>query len=245
MEDFNSSYILLIRHGERGDHQSLFIGNDFKFSLDPELTQKGIDDARITGEYLKKEYIDKKKFQTIKIFSSPFIRCMQTAGQIAKAIDIDCVNILYGICEKLGFEYCKGEKPFNTMYGCQSKNKEEIENFIGRKLNYEPDEKQNMIKFPEKYGDCYQRFNDNFDKFIDQEKNSSTNNLIILVSHGIAFDICRKKFNSLEEILIDYACISCIQIDKLEDRVKLILNAYNKHVDRKRDYKLSHNLYVI
>ena len=97
MEDFNSSYILLIRHGERGDHQSLFIGNDFKFSLDPELTQKGIDDARITGEYLKKEYIDKKKFQTIKIFSSPFIRCMQTAGQIAKAIDIDCVNILYGI----------------------------------------------------------------------------------------------------------------------------------------------------
>lgn len=249
MDDNNSCFILIIRHGERSDSLAInqMLGNDLKFSLelDPKLTEKGLLDARLTGEHIKSNFLDKISFDSIEVFSSPFLRCLQTAGQIALAIAIENVTISYGICEKLGFEYCEGVKPFDRMSGCNKKNQLEIEKVIGCKLIYEPEEGQDEVKFPEKYIDCFKRYSNYIDNLIEKQKTSKAKNLIIIVTHGIAIDVCRKKFESLEDILIDYTCISCIHIDKKEDNVKLILNAYNKHVDRRKEFKLSNNLYVI
>jgi len=247
MEDKNRSYILIVRHGERMDcNTSKTIDNNrFKFSLDPELTPTGLDAAYITGEHIKKEFIDKIEFDNVQVISSPFLRTLQTAGKIASAINLDNIEVSYGICEKLSFDYCEGSLPFDRMYACKQENRDDLEKNLGCRVNFEEDYKRELFVFPEKYDDCYSRFDLYYEKVIRDQKKSSMKNLIILVTHGIAIDICRKKFNNTEEIVIDYVCISALEVNKSDQSAILVYNAYNKHVERKKDFKLANNLYVI
>ncbi len=85
---------ILVRHGERADLAPPHRQFDYEINSDPPLTSHGILQAQETGEFLK-EYIDKNEFDEIVVESSPFIRTMQTASQIAKAIGIPKIKINY------------------------------------------------------------------------------------------------------------------------------------------------------
>ena len=242
-ENNNSSFILILRHGERADCISAFQGDEIKPSLDPELTDRGLNDAKLAGEYIRTAFIEKYKFDNIFVFSSPFLRSLQTACQIAKQININEVTISFGISEKLEFNLCEGRKPFDRMTACMKDKKELLESSLGCKILYKDDE--SLVGFPEVFDDCFKRFDKYLDNIIDGEKKSSQNNLIILSSHGVSIDIIRKKFNNQEEILADYCCISGIEVNKKESFARQFLNAYNKHIKRKENYKIANGFLIV
>ena len=62
---------------------------------DPPLTERGIQQARATGDFLKKYLEDGHHFDKVIIECSPFLRCMMTAGHIAEKLDAREVIINY------------------------------------------------------------------------------------------------------------------------------------------------------
>ena len=89
----------MIRHGERGDSVP---GFRYKNKVDPPLTPLGVQQAHDTGIFLKKFITEKGfKFDKIIVCSSPFLRCMMTAAQIANQLGVDNVQINYTASECL------------------------------------------------------------------------------------------------------------------------------------------------
>lgn len=89
--------VWLCRHGERMDHVDPSCRGP-----DPRLSPTGIQQARETGLRLKSEGIT-------RIFASPFLRTIETANQIAAALDLS-IQIEWGLCEWLNPEWFP-EKP--------------------------------------------------------------------------------------------------------------------------------------
>ena len=86
----NVCFSALVRHGERTDHK----GQPTPNKIDPSLTEYGFEQGAITGKFLKK-YFDGEglTFDEIIIETSPFIRCMQTAKQIALELNVKTIQI--------------------------------------------------------------------------------------------------------------------------------------------------------
>lgn len=76
--------MIFIRHGERAD-LAPEKGVEYDVRCDPPLTPLGVTQVEETGIYLKR-YIEENKFDEVVIECSPFIRTVQTAAIIAKAV---------------------------------------------------------------------------------------------------------------------------------------------------------------
>ena len=81
------TYLVFIRHGEREDHVEEKSNNVYQSSVyhDPALTSTGLSQASQAGDYFKKRVKDVEKefgvkFDEVRIESSPFLRCLQTAN---------------------------------------------------------------------------------------------------------------------------------------------------------------------
>ena len=102
--------LILIRHGE-SQYNAYLTDN-----LDSELTQKGIEQAKITGKFLKEQFEHIKNFIAI---TSPYCRCLMTARIIK---------------EETGLEFLVDTGPREVMTSYESvivKNrKEEFPEFI-------------------------------------------------------------------------------------------------------------------
>ena len=104
-------FAAVIRHGERGDRVEGFEYPQHKF--DAPLTPTGMTQGKATGQYLN-EYFKKNKFKFDKIIveSSPFLRCMMTAGQIAPEIGTKSVTINYQASEQQVEQYSRDGELF-------------------------------------------------------------------------------------------------------------------------------------
>ena len=69
--------VYIVRHGQRADHADEHWHETAERPHDPHLTDTGLQQALSTGMLLSSERVD-------AIYSSPFLRCMQTAAAIAK-----------------------------------------------------------------------------------------------------------------------------------------------------------------
>ena len=83
-------FYAFIRHGERADQTSNDDSKNFVVQseqtnpIDPPLTITGIKQAQATGHFLGKYFTDyAMKFDTLVIQTSPFLRCIMTAAEIA------------------------------------------------------------------------------------------------------------------------------------------------------------------
>ena len=121
MESTNTAsdnLIAYIRHGERADkHQEEGIAVDVY--SDPPLTTKGKEMAHQTGKYLK-TWLTDLGYDDIHICSSPFMRTMQTAAQVALAFGKQEIQLNYHLSEALYSFLHKNGDPFpqllvNTM----------------------------------------------------------------------------------------------------------------------------------
>ena len=87
----------IIRHGERTDHVAVYRTPN---GVDPPLTPEGFKQATLTGQFLSSYFQQNNmKFDKVIIETSPFIRTMQTAGQIAKAAKLSDITINYQASE--------------------------------------------------------------------------------------------------------------------------------------------------
>ena len=74
----NHHFVAVIRHGERMD---MVENMPFKNKCDPPLSPLGVEQAAVTGRFLKKYFSDNGfHFDKIIVETSPFIRCMMTSG---------------------------------------------------------------------------------------------------------------------------------------------------------------------
>ena len=125
-------FVFLVRHGERIDKvmKELYSYKGKVNMLDPILTETGVRQARETGEFLKahlEKLVEKegRDFEEVIIKTSPFIRCVQTAANIASELDKDIFTVDWGFSEFLG-EYLFDEDPIPKL---------EVQDSGRRKLN--------------------------------------------------------------------------------------------------------------
>jgi broad specificity phosphatase PhoE len=92
-ENQKKRVIWIMRHGIRQDNIDPNWGKTAKRPDDPPLAREGGLQAIDTGKFLSNQDIQ-------LIYSSPFLRCIQTAGLIANIIKVP-LRIEYGLCEAL------------------------------------------------------------------------------------------------------------------------------------------------
>ena len=89
--------VIITRHGNRQD----FVDPDWRKTAvwpdDPPLSEDGIVQARELGDRLRCEQIQ-------HIFSSPFLRTIETASQVAEVLDLS-VKVEHGLSEWLNAEW--------------------------------------------------------------------------------------------------------------------------------------------
>jgi broad specificity phosphatase PhoE len=88
--------VILVRHAETTSNRAAHFGA----SEDVELTEHGEQQARELGVKLR------QRFRSVRLFSSPYHRALQTAGFIAAELQLP-IEILPGIYER-DFGYLKG-----------------------------------------------------------------------------------------------------------------------------------------
>eukprot|EP01137_Pigoraptor_chileana_P007412 Opistho-2@52962 len=90
-------HVWITRHGERMDS----IDEDWEETAerpwDPPLTDRGKEQARLTGVFLRDEGVS-------HVFSSPFLRCLQTADEIAKVLNVP-VMVENGLSEFMTLQW--------------------------------------------------------------------------------------------------------------------------------------------
>lgn len=132
IKDFNKE-IYFIRHGKTFWNE---LGKTQGQEADIELNDKGIEQAELTGKYLKKFRLDEVEFDCV--ISSPLKRCEKTAKIICSHIDYDKLKIIY--MDEI-MEVKKG-----TMSGLTNDDE------LMKNLNKKAKEKIKLIKDPiEKY----------------------------------------------------------------------------------------------
>ena len=87
--------ISIVHHGERED-DSTNKKRSSAIGYDPSLSEIGEEQARLTGRYILEKYLFKENSHmkdNLKIISSPFLRTLQTAANIAQ--DVNCQRIYF------------------------------------------------------------------------------------------------------------------------------------------------------
>lgn len=102
-------HVWLIRHGERADLADKAWVADGGRNYDPPLTRLGVLTAYVTGKTLSRMRTPGAVPQLV--VTSPFLRCMQTAVQIARTCNGCPVLVEPGLCEFVSSELFNGVFP--------------------------------------------------------------------------------------------------------------------------------------
>ena len=91
--------VWVMRHGTRVDEENPGWKDGAARPYDPPITAQGRAEARQTGLMLR--HIAAREGTIHSIVASPFLRCLQTATEVAKILGIDQIGIDHGLCEVL------------------------------------------------------------------------------------------------------------------------------------------------
>ena len=192
-------YIFLIRHGERGDIRFRKSKHLFcEVSFDTAITDLGKLQGETTGEYL--QLIGNiSNLSEIEIFSSPFLRTIQTAAHILKGIinatkaEEDkklqpIIEIVNGLSEELSTHLFK-INPLSELL-IRSQDKSKIEKNYLEGINYEDANAEEYPEYPERRKDTKSRYFGCFEQIISR-LGESEKRVFICITHGIALmDFC-------------------------------------------------------
>ena len=113
--------IAVIRHGKQQD------GDAASNQIDPALTHTGQQQAFRTGNYFAQKYLkscekDTQTTTNVRIISSPFLRTLQTALNIAKEVKCSQIEVWDPVCEQLGEQtFASFPLPLLTYYSQHAK----------------------------------------------------------------------------------------------------------------------------
>ena len=192
MNKNSRSIFFLLRHSERAE-QVKELGIEIEEPNDPPLTTHGIEWSDATGKWLQ-TYLSQNGYKKIIIRSSPFLRTLQTASSIAKALNIDSIEVEYSVHECLYKKLFPCNPDSSLMIRTKSV-KEVSEKYLnGVKFVDHTDcddyEKFRSI-FPEKGTDVFHRSKLMTGKFIEEVKSFDEPTAVICISHMALM----KRFN--------------------------------------------------
>ena len=230
--------IIVMRHGERIDCIDELKNNQELSEYDPELTKKGIKQAKDIGTQIKKSL--KKEMNTLNIYSSPFTRTIMTGINLAQKLNIkknniSIVNSLFEIASKNNFNYFPLSSLLISNKSSQKKLYEKyILNDANKLNNFTINEfKQNEkgIQYPENFNDAIKRYNEIAGMLFDEILKNENNSLNVIVTHGYGVQIITEflfeKTNNKEELLkqedffVDYCTSYCFNFVK-DKEIKFI-----------------------
>ena len=223
--------IIVMRHGERIDCIDELKNNQELSEYDPELTKKGIKQAKDIGTQIKKSL--KKEMNTLNIYSSPFTRTIMTGINLAQKLNIKknniyIVNSLFEIASKNNFNYF----PLNSLLINNKSNQKKLyEKYIlndANKLNNftinEFKQNEKGIQYPENFNDAIKRYNEIARILFDEILKNENNSLNVIVTHGYGVQVITEflfeKTNNKEELLkqedffVDYCTSYCFNFIK-------------------------------
>ena len=223
--------IIVMRHGERIDCIDELKNNQELSEYDPELTKKGIKQAKDIGTQIKKSL--KKEMNTLNIYSSPFTRTIMTGINLAQKLNIKknniyIVNSLFEIASRNNFNYF----PLNSLLINNKSNQKKLyEKYIlndANKLNnftineFKTNEKG--IQYPENFNDAIKRYNEIAGMLFDEILKNENNSLNVIVTHGYGVQVITEflfeKTNNKEDLLkkedffVDYCTSYCFNFVK-------------------------------
>eukprot|EP00930_Biecheleria_cincta_P042265 TRINITY_DN29075_c0_g1_i1.p1 TRINITY_DN29075_c0_g1~~TRINITY_DN29075_c0_g1_i1.p1 ORF type:complete len:365 (-),score=50.16 TRINITY_DN29075_c0_g1_i1:616-1662(-) len=97
--------VVVLRHGEREDYMAQKAGRGLEWvskatrPWDPQLAPNGQDQAKAAAKRLKDELAIAGIRQPIKIFTSPLVRCVETANIVADEFSIESLHVEEGLVE--------------------------------------------------------------------------------------------------------------------------------------------------
>lgn len=156
-----SQIVWIARHANRLDFVNPEWFNTAERRYDPPLSADGFLQAQELAERLKGERIS-------HIFTSPFLRTVQTANQVAEILDLP-LKLEWGLCEWLNPEWMT-EMPETLPREVLA------EEFPRIDLSYHP---RVMPKYPESDESCVQRAGETARQLADEFSGE-----ILLVGHG-------------------------------------------------------------
>lgn len=122
--------LFCVRHGERADRRC-DLKIEYEKGFDPPITPDGHSQASITGAFIK-DYLDSVGYKAakcdekeagnvvnplrVKIVSSPFLRCIETAEEIAKQLAVPRIDVDFYLCEMLTLKYFPGGDPLPNLW---------------------------------------------------------------------------------------------------------------------------------
>jgi broad specificity phosphatase PhoE len=104
-------HVFVLRHGERSDRVHPRYVRPYEVPFDPSLTELGLLQAERSAQFI--QHISPKNV-SVHIVSSPFLRCLETAGKLAHVFNAP-IHIEEGFGEFLcDFDF--GANPFDSLW---------------------------------------------------------------------------------------------------------------------------------
>ena len=207
-------YIIIMRHGERSDLAEF---NQSCYSLDPELTEDGKNQAYEAGKRLK-EILDAKfaeettenkaAIKRIVLLSSPFTRTLQTAKFIKNGMELNLpIYIENGLSEFISKNWFRSSpSEFLSYYQLLNldgdkmgkQNELEIRNkeYFLKEFMYDVIINQSITRlpeYPESTNKCITRFQNTFDSLMHYYFLRKNFDVMILVTHFFGIQVLCDK----------------------------------------------------
>eukprot|EP00347_Sterkiella_histriomuscorum_P019307 403342151 len=230
--------ILFIRHGERADKHLEENGKPIEFMDDAHLTQIGIQQAKETGLFLK-SYIEENKFEEVILESSPFLRVMMTAAQIAKQLSIPKITVSYNHREIMHPSCFSGQDPIPNLLFINKDKDYLVQNYLVGVDFQETDESKALDRttpnkmYPESEQQCHNRVQNTIHQFCKYTKELQPQRRVlkVVITHFHPVWLAAQILGGRQGEMT-YCCISGIRIynGKLK---KLVFDCDDRHVKTK------------
>ncbi len=161
-----TKYLFALRHGERVDKVALHRQPRSYISHDCPITDLGLIQAQRSALLIENFVPAGVRFHVV---SSPFLRCMQTAAEVAKRLNT-VVHIEEGFSDwlsKLDFS----QSPLDALVSTQ----------IQQELGVEVVKSQSLLRpvYPETLADCFNRTKAAFELYLPQVQEE----VLVIVTH--------------------------------------------------------------
>jgi len=242
------SMFFLCRHGERADFGTQDDIAKMELPFDPHLTETGKKQARSAGFFIQRKAQEAVSTNLIStstpkylILSSPFLRCIETANQIAKVLKHENLydNAIFldnAICESLFLYY--GPTVLADLY-VRTKTKADIGKYADIELKDSWIKGNIVPEHPETNDSCRKRMEFGYkyikDYLVSEEVYKDV--VVIMVSHGFPVRIVLETMVQYDTPpYVSYCSTSQFYYPdpvKSKEDYKVLVDNYHKHINEK------------
>lgn len=200
--------VYVVRHGERADVDPLWINAHPNESQDPSLTELGLKQAAATANFIKSLIAGR----SCAIYSSPFLRCLETAAELCKTIEVSPLYVHKGLAEF-----------YSPMYFTSQPRLESRKEVSGIQCLVE--EKHNLPLFPEVVDAMAMRYQQAAKGLLD----TVDEEVLVIVTHGYGVQFITEFLDSNAFVFeMPYCAVS--EAEKTASGWRVVLAASANHL---------------